>query len=98
MSTLLTEPEVAERLRCSVSKVKRLRLGGRLTYIPGRPVLVAEADLDDYVDREKRRLAEKSAPKGRAVLDPRKWALELVWKSQIRREQRAKKNKAGRQD
>jgi hypothetical protein len=33
----LTENEVAAILKCSKSKVKRLRLGGCLAYIPARP-------------------------------------------------------------
>jgi hypothetical protein len=32
---LLTEPEVAEMLRCSVYTVARLRKSGKLAYIPG---------------------------------------------------------------
>ena len=49
----LTEPEVADRLRCSVSKVKRLRLSGRLPFINGRPVLIDEADLLSFIASEK---------------------------------------------
>jgi hypothetical protein len=47
---LLTEREVAERLRCAKTKVKRLRLSGRLVYIPGRPPLIDERDLKEYID------------------------------------------------
>lgn len=50
---LLTEPEVAEILRCSTSKVKRLRLGGKLVYLPGRPVLVSRADLAAFIESMK---------------------------------------------
>lgn len=46
---LLTEKEVAARLRCSAEKVKRLRLAGKLAYLKGRPVLIDEADLDAYL-------------------------------------------------
>ncbi|ESX21412.1 helix-turn-helix domain-containing protein [Mesorhizobium sp. LSJC264A00] len=42
---LLTQDEVAKRLRCSTQKVKRLRISGQMAYIPGRPVLIEEADL-----------------------------------------------------
>jgi hypothetical protein len=42
---LLTEPEAAEILRCSPYTVARLRKAGKLPYIPGRPVLIDEADL-----------------------------------------------------
>lgn len=52
---LLTEDEVAARLRCSRSKVRRLRLSGRLTYLPGKPPMVDEADLEAFIEREKRR-------------------------------------------
>lgn len=58
---LLTEAEVAERLRCSTSKVKRLRLSGKLAYLPGRPVLVDEADLAAYLDSVKRQGEERQA-------------------------------------
>ncbi|WEZ82192.1 helix-turn-helix domain-containing protein [Rhizobium sp. 32-5/1] len=46
----LTEPEVAKLLRCSTSKVKRLRLAGKLDHVPGRPVLISSADLKAYLD------------------------------------------------
>ena len=49
---LLTEPEVAERLRCSTEKVKRLRLSGKLAYLKGRPVLISEADLLEFTGRD----------------------------------------------
>ena len=58
---LLTETEVVERLRCSQSKVKRLRLSGRLPYIPGRPLLIDEADLEGFIAAEKERMAKKHA-------------------------------------
>lgn len=49
-TTLLTEAEVAERLRCSCEKIKRLRLSGKLSYLPGRPVLVDEKDLNAFLE------------------------------------------------
>ncbi|WP_162241575.1 helix-turn-helix domain-containing protein [Methylobacterium sp. Leaf117] len=45
---LLTQEEAADRLRCSVSNVKRLRLTGKLKYIPGRPTLIHVDDLDEF--------------------------------------------------
>ena len=36
------------RLGVSPSTVKRLRISGHLAYIPGRPVLIDEADLEAY--------------------------------------------------
>lgn len=52
---LLTAAEAAARLRCSLDKVKRLRLSGKLPFIPGRPPMIEEADLHAYVEGEKRR-------------------------------------------
>jgi hypothetical protein len=52
---LLLEAEAAEKLRCSTGTVKRLRLGGKLGYIPGRPVTIEEKDLEIYVASAKRR-------------------------------------------
>lgn len=46
---LLTQEEVAERLRVSQSTIKRLRLDGKLAYVPGRPILIDQADLDAYI-------------------------------------------------
>ncbi|ESY92703.1 helix-turn-helix domain-containing protein [Mesorhizobium sp. LNHC209A00] len=53
-SKLLTQDEVAARLRCSASKVKRLRITGQLAYLPGRPVMIEEADLGKYLASIKR--------------------------------------------
>ncbi|QPC90012.1 helix-turn-helix domain-containing protein [Mesorhizobium sp. INR15] len=50
---LLTQNEVAERLRCSVAKVKRLRMTGLLAYLPGRPVMIEEADFEKYKENLK---------------------------------------------
>lgn len=77
----LTEPEVAQILRCSTSKIKRLRLGGKLAYIPGRPVLISEADLDEYLASHKRNIeppppmtpAEKHAAD---IQSARAWAIK----------------------
>ncbi|MFI5411580.1 helix-turn-helix domain-containing protein [Kaistia sp. UC242_56] len=60
---LITEAEVAVILRCSRSKVKRLRLTGQLIYLVGRPVLVDEADLQAYMDEVKSRKAAQEPPK-----------------------------------
>nr|CAI0340800.1 hypothetical protein SHINE37_44668 [Rhizobiaceae bacterium] len=46
---LLTEEEAAVILRCSRSKIKRLRMGGELPYVRGRPVLIEMSDLEAYV-------------------------------------------------
>jgi hypothetical protein len=50
----LTEKEVAERMRWTLSKVKRLRLTGKLPYVPGRPPMIDEADLEAYLAFAKR--------------------------------------------
>lgn len=90
----LTEPEVAEILRCSASKITRLRRGGQLAYLPGRPVLIAETDLNEFIETRKRMAAEKAAkrnpkqpvdtstPEGRKQMhqDARAWALKVVLK------------------
>lgn len=69
LPVLLTEAEVAERLRCSQSTVKRLRRQG-LAYLPGRPVKIAECDLVAFLDERKRReappvLLEADSPEDR---------------------------------
>ncbi|MBY2913976.1 helix-turn-helix domain-containing protein [Rhizobium leguminosarum] len=83
----LTELEVADILRCSTSKVKRLRLAGRLPYLPGRPVLIAETDLDAFVAAATRATASRAAGQGapkeghnptEPAADARKWALQAV--------------------
>lgn len=56
--TLLLESEVAALLRCSTSAVKRLRLGRKLPFVPGRPVKIDEADVDAYVERMKTQPAQ----------------------------------------
>jgi hypothetical protein len=79
----LTEPEVAEILRCSRQKVQRLRLSGRLAYLPGRPVLIAQTDLDASI-AENSRLAsstgkrEKKSDTSLSAEDARKWAMQAV--------------------
>lgn len=90
--TFLTEPEVAERLRCSTTKVKRLRLSGKLSYIPGRPVLIDEADLQSYIDEVKvlkdakaAQLVKKTGSRGHP--DPRIWAAQQILIPRIRRGQ-----------
>lgn len=60
---LLTQDEVAEILGCSVSKIRRLRQTGRLAYIPGRPVLIDEADLAQYQEALKRAALPPKAEK-----------------------------------
>lgn len=53
-SRLLTEAEVARFLRCSPSKIKRLRTTGKLAYLPGRPVLIESAAVERYLDSIRR--------------------------------------------
>ncbi|WP_352899525.1 helix-turn-helix domain-containing protein [Mesorhizobium sp. M1307] len=67
---LLTQVEVAKLLRCSVSKVKRLRQSGKLAYLSGRPVLVDEADLDAYKESVKRHALPTPVRKGARVARP----------------------------
>lgn len=46
---ILLESEVAKIFRCSTSTVKRLRLSGKLPYVPGRPVRIFKADVYEYL-------------------------------------------------
>lgn len=87
----LTEPEAAEILRCSTSKIKRLRLGGVLPYYPGRPVLIDEADLQAYLDELKRNAPPPPPPPltpeeqaQETVRKAREWALKAKLQSQRR--------------
>ncbi|MCP1546984.1 MULTISPECIES: helix-turn-helix domain-containing protein [Methylorubrum] len=56
METLFTEAEVAERLNCSVARIRKLRAAGRLAFLPGRPVLVTERDFNAFVESERQHL------------------------------------------
>jgi len=87
--SFLTEPEVAEILGCSTSKVKRLRFGGELRYVGGRPVLISKADLDRYIAAREAaaaqaagRAAKTAAFKqhSRGSEDPHAWAMNAVFK------------------
>lgn len=85
---LLTESEVAEILRCSTSKVKRLRLGGHLAYVPGRRVLISEDDLNAFLEARKRRpVPAEPAVEERPVVTPEEHARirEQVQRSWMRR-------------
>lgn len=96
MSNLFTEKEVADKLRCSTSKVKRLRLDGKLAYLPGRPVMIRESDLSAYIEGALRRnplieADELSArkPKPRAAAkekeyDPEEMARKIWIKRRLR--------------
>ncbi|WP_245295732.1 helix-turn-helix domain-containing protein [Rhizobium rhizosphaerae] len=78
---MLTEPEVAERLRCSTSKIKRLRAAGKLAYLPGRPVLIDERDLDAFISGQKRIGRELERPSNETAAntdEAREWALAQV--------------------
>lgn len=48
---LLTQQEVADVLRRNVKSVQRLRAKGELGYLPGRPVMIPQAELDAYLER-----------------------------------------------
>ncbi|WP_396998890.1 helix-turn-helix domain-containing protein [Ochrobactrum sp. S1502_03] len=81
---LLVQQEVAELLGCSCSTVQRLRLTGRLEYMPGRPILITEKAVQDY-------LAQKQADKEqleklrKRELSPRGWALMAAFRQNRRR-------------
>lgn len=79
---LLTESEVAELLRCSREKIKRLRLSGQIRYIPGKPILIDEEDLKAFIEAQKVGSAAQE-PRPSKDLDrspqaARKWALQQV--------------------
>ncbi|OLP60339.1 hypothetical protein BJF93_15390 [Xaviernesmea oryzae] len=85
---MLTEREVAELLRCSQSKIRRLRRAGELAYIPGRPVLIDEMDLAAYLGRQKRQERLPVSPPSETNTiadDARAWALAQVIKPKKRR-------------
>ena len=90
---LLLESEVAQILRCSTEKVKRLRLSGKLAYQPGRPVLVDEADLLAYLESAKVRGRASNRENGpdieaQASTDTDAWVLKQLIKP--RRKPRAR--------
>lgn len=73
---LLLESEAAEILRCSREKVKRLRLSGRLAYLPGRPVLIDEKDLIEFISQQKAKLTPPVTPTHtETVAEARRWAM-----------------------
>lgn len=76
----LLEYEAAELLRCSVSKIKRLRLSGQIGYQIGRPVLISEMDLETYIHSVTIEAAMKEA-----ALDAK------VWEKQQKKKKRAEK-------
>lgn len=85
---LLTEAEAAELMRCSREKIKRLRLSGTLPYLPGRPVLIDEADLIAMIDAMKGRSVQKHPQRNLArPEEARRWAMQAVL---LRRDRRKK--------
>jgi hypothetical protein len=89
----LTDEEVAERLRCTVRGVRRLRLLGRLRYVPGRPPHVDVADLEAYIEEAKRRAAPPEPPRKRQPGEPlteadneeiRQRVLRKAWRRRMR--------------
>jgi len=85
----LTEREVADRLRYSLSKVRRLRLSGKLAYLPGRPPLVEE-DLEAYIAIAKCKATPPPPPtpedvKANGIAEARQRARMAWLKMQMRR-------------
>jgi hypothetical protein len=91
-----TEPEAAEMLRCAPSKVKRLRLAGKLTYVPGRPVLIAERDIREYLSGQRVAAeplraaapARSAAEHAAMVKNAEAWAQKALEKRRAREEKR----------
>lgn len=102
---LFTEAEVAERLNCSVARIRKLRAAGRLAYLPGRPVLITERDFNAFVESEREHLKtltgkrrkrakkflppEDPPPKG--GMTPEQRGRWIAIKMQILREEKAKR-------
>jgi hypothetical protein len=90
---LMLEAEVAAVLRCDRQKVKRLRLSGKLPYLPGRPVLIDEADLAAFISGCKRRGVVDDRPDTEVPVrgpsseadDARDWAVKALLKQQRRK-------------
>ena len=49
---LLTQEECAGVLRKTVNTIYRLRMAGEIASMPGRPVLIAEDELNRYIERK----------------------------------------------
>lgn len=49
---LMTQQEVAARLRRSVKSIARLREAGELAYLPGSPIMIPASEVDDYLARK----------------------------------------------
>lgn len=81
-TVLLTQVEVANRLNKSVKTVARLRSLGLLAYIPGRPVLIPDYELERYIRSETRRKeaqrAEREAARRVRPLSPRQKARKML--------------------
>lgn len=84
----MTEAEAAELMRCSREKIKRLRLSGKLPYLPGRPVLIDEADLVAMIEAMKAKSVQKHPQRNLArPEEARRWAMQAVL---LRRDRRNK--------
>jgi len=81
---LITDQEAAEIFRCSTDKIKRLRLSGKLPYIPGRPVKINEADLLTFIEASIKRSVSPEPATAPKQDDPtasaRAWALQAMLK------------------
>ena len=82
---LLLQSEVAEILRCGDSTVKRLRITGKLAYIPGRPVKIRESELLAFIEATTVRAkptvttsAQKAPDRAAIEAQAREWALKTV--------------------
>lgn len=86
MPKLLLEVEVAEVLRCKVSKVQRLRRSKKLKFLPGRPVTIDEADLLFYIECRKRETTttNKTRSNEEIAVRARQKALQVMMKRKAR--------------
>lgn len=60
---LLTDAEVAVILRMTPRGVGRLRLIGRIPFVPGRPPTILETDLLAYIEAAKLKKRDSAAAK-----------------------------------
>lgn len=91
---LLTESEAAALCRRSRSWLKAKRLSGQLPYIPGRPPMILESDLEPFIEALNRPspFARQSSmlPKTAtitpesAALSARVWGQERLLKRRLR--------------
>lgn len=59
---LLTQSEVAVKIGKSESVVRSLRVKSLISYLPGKPILFEECDVDAYIAAREAAIHAKKAP------------------------------------